>query len=137
MERIRTGRTFGTWLDSLRRVWRRDKDEIRTERSFDLKGKLSMQQQEALFALRQSAGYSTLLDVIEMACIEQETRLINVDVTEPERIIAEHRMAKAFWQIFVALQKKVEYECNEYVGLSDKEEHHDADLDEVDEITGL
>lgn len=87
-------------------------EEIRDERTQGLQERLSPAQRSALLQIRYTPGYEAILDVMEMACIEQETRLINVEVDKPETIVAEHRMAKAFWQVFTAVQKKIEAEIN-------------------------
>jgi hypothetical protein len=85
-------------------------EDIRDERTHGLKDHLTPSQRARLLSLRRSDGYEVLLDLMEMCCIEQETKLINVDVKDESGIIAEHRMAKAFWQVFTSLQKKVEVE---------------------------
>jgi hypothetical protein len=95
-----------------------------------LKSKLSTGQQQALYQLSEHPGYAVLLDVMEMACIEQDTRLINTDAAKPEDVLNEHRMSKTFWQIFVAVQKKVAYEREEYLGTLEKEAAGDVETDE-------
>ena len=107
----RTLRRFVSFLNS-----KLDDGAVRQPNTAGLRSKLNRSQQHALYLLSESAGYQTLLDVIEMACVEQDTRLINTDAAHPEDVLNEHRMSKAFWQIFVAIQKKVEYERGEYLG---------------------
>jgi hypothetical protein len=85
-------------------------DEIRDERTHGLRDHLTPSQRARLLTLQRSDGWEVLLDLMEMCCIEQETKLINVEVKDESGIIAEHRMAKAFWQVFTSLQKKVAVE---------------------------
>jgi hypothetical protein len=67
-----------------------------------------------LLAMRESESWPDLLDVMEMVCIEKETDLINTDPAEPERVLANHKMAKAAWQIFTYMQEKVDGEIALY-----------------------
>lgn len=87
-------------------------DQVRTERSYGMQGHLDAGQRASLLQVRNMPGYEVLLDLIEKLCIEQETKLINTETTAERDIIAEHRMAKAFWQIFAGLQKQVNREIN-------------------------
>jgi hypothetical protein len=89
----------------------------RSERTHGLKSEPDMGEKQALYNLLNSPAWPILLDVLERSCIEQETRLINCDVADTERIIAEHRMSKAFWQIFVQMQKTVVNAAREFAGL--------------------
>lgn len=104
-----------------------------------LRSKLTRMQQGHLYNLSEQPGYQVLLDVIEMACVEQDTNLINADPAEPEKVLTAHMMSKAFWQIFVAIQKKVEYEREEFLAVRRTAETADEPTDEeVDsEILGL
>lgn len=90
--------------------------EPRTERSHGLKATVRRDEQQALFNLVNTAAWPVLLDVIERCCIQQETRLINCDVADDKAILAEHRMSKAYWQIFVGMQKEVLHHAREFAG---------------------
>lgn len=92
-------------------------EPIRTERTHGIGQRLDASQRASLLQVRYTPGYEILLDLIEQICIEQETRLINQEARDEEGIVAEHRMAKAFWQVFVTLQTKVEVEIAIHLGL--------------------
>jgi|GEM_PF-2970961 len=116
-----------------------DGKQMRQPNTAGLRSKLTKMQQGHLYQLSEQPGYQVLLDVIEMACVEQDTKLINTDPAEPETVLAEHRMSKAFWQIFVAIQKKVEYEREEFLAVRRQAEAPDDVTDEEtdSEIMGL
>lgn len=84
--------------------------EIRTERTFGVTAELEPQQRRNLLSLLNSEVYPDLLDVLEMVCIEMETRLINTDAAEESAVLANHKMAKAAWQIFTHMQEKIDME---------------------------
>lgn len=88
---------------------------IRTERRFGVTGELSALQRRNLFNVRNSDGWSDVLDVMEMCCIEMETKLINTEPAEEADVLANHRMAKAAWQIFTHLQAKIDDEISLYL----------------------
>lgn len=89
--------------------------EMRTERSFGVTASLRPQQRMHLLAFRNSEVYPDVLDVIEMVCIETETVLINTDPANETEVLANHKMAKAAWQMFVHLQEKIDSEANLYL----------------------
>ena len=89
--------------------------EIRTERSFGVTSTLKPIQRRNLMALRNSEVWPDLLDVIEMVCIETETILINTDPASEAEVLANHKMAKSAWQMFVHLQEKVDSEIKTYL----------------------
>lgn len=107
-------------------------EAIRTERTHGLREHLNASQRSSLLQVRHMPGYDVLLDLMEKACIEQETRLINVEVDQAETIVAEHRMAKAFWQVFTSLQKKVETEIAIQLGLDDETAARRSEADNYD-----
>jgi hypothetical protein len=111
--------------------------EIRTERTHGLKDQLSSRGRAGLVSIRHSDGYEALLDLMEMCCVEQETRLINVEVENTEKVVAEHKMSKAFWQVFVGLQKKVEVEIALHLGLLEDQQQRKQAADEYDETQQL
>jgi hypothetical protein len=135
---IRKGRTLRSVLNFLQGN-RADGKVTRQPNTAGLRSKLSKMQQGHLYQLSEQPGYQVLLDVIEMACVEQDTKLINADPAQPETVLSEHRMSKAFWQIFVAIQKKVEYEREEFLAIRMKENAPEAVPDEEtdQEILGL
>jgi hypothetical protein len=104
--------------------------EIRTARSHGVREKLNSGERTALIQIRSMPGYEVLLDLMEMSCIEQESKLINTPVDRPDSVLAEHRMSKAFWQVFQAVQKKVEFEIALQLGM---EADRKAAMDEGDE----
>jgi hypothetical protein len=108
-------------------------DEIRKARTHGLRERLDPADRGHLLQIRFMPGYEVLLDLIEMACIEQETRLINVPVEDESTIVAEHKMAKAFWQVFQALQRKVNTEVNFQMQLEEESKVNRDDLDNFDE----
>jgi hypothetical protein len=90
-------------------------NDIRTERRFGVTGELTAEQRRNLFGIRNDAGWPDVLDVMEMCCIEMETRLINTEPAAEKDVLANHRMAKAAWQIFTHLQAKIDEEISLYL----------------------
>jgi len=88
---------------------------IRTERSFGVTSTLRPIQRRNLMAFRNSEVYPDVLDVIEMVCIETESVLINTDAANESEVLANHKMAKAAWQMFVHLQEKIDEEIKSYL----------------------
>lgn len=89
--------------------------ELRTERTFGVTAELKPRQRQNLLAFRNSEVYEDVLDVMEMVCIETESALINTDPAEEAAVLANHRMAKAAWQLFVHMQEKIEKESKLYL----------------------
>jgi hypothetical protein len=88
---------------------------IRTERRFGVTAELTTPQRRNLFTVRNSEGWSDVLDVMEMCCIEMESKLINTEPAAEADVLANHRMAKAAWQIFTHLQAKIDDEISLYL----------------------
>lgn len=95
--------------------------EIRTERSFGVTAELKPAQRRNLLALRNSEVYPDLLDVLEMVCIETETNLINTDAADESAVLANHKMAKAAWQLFTHMQEKIESESKLFLASQAKQ----------------
>jgi hypothetical protein len=89
--------------------------EIRTERSFGVTGELRPMQRQHLLAFLNSEVYPDVLDVLEMVCIETETKLINTEPANEAEVLANHRMAKAAWQMFTHMQEKIAIEAAAYL----------------------
>lgn len=89
--------------------------ETRTERTFGVTAELKPIQRRNLLNLRNSEVYPDLLDVIEMVCIETETQLINTDAADEKAVLANHKMAKAAWQMFTHMQEKIDDEVKLYL----------------------
>lgn len=87
---------------------------IREERRFGVTSQLQPHQRMHLLAMRESDAWPDLLDVMEMVCIERETDLINTDPADKERVLENHKMAKAAWLIFTHMQLKVDAEISLY-----------------------
>jgi hypothetical protein len=90
-------------------------EAIRSERRFGVTAELTPLQRRNLFQIRSSEVWPDLLDVMEMCCIEIETQLINTAAEREAEVLANHKMAKAAWQIFTHLQEKVDKEISLYV----------------------
>jgi hypothetical protein len=90
-------------------------DTIRSERTFGVTSELQPTQRRNLLNLQRSEIYPDLLDVMEMCCIEMETRLINTDAADEAAVLANHKMAKAAWQIFTHMQNKIDSETKLYL----------------------
>jgi hypothetical protein len=88
---------------------------IRDERSFGVTAQLKPTQRRNLLSLQRSEVYPDLLDVMEMCCIEIETRLINTDAADEPAVLANHKMAKAAWLIFTHMQETIERETKLYL----------------------
>jgi hypothetical protein len=82
----------------------------RTERRFGVTAKQTPNAIARLYALRLSETWEDLLDVMEQVCIEIESTLINTDADCEAEVLANHKMSKAAWQLFVHMQRKVD-EC--------------------------
>jgi hypothetical protein len=95
--------------------------ETRTERSFGVTSELRPIQRRNLLNLRNSEVYPDLLDVLEMVCIETETKLINTDAADEAAVLANHKMAKAAWQIFIHMQEKIDDEAKLYLASQAKQ----------------
>ena len=80
---------------------------IRITRTLGVNPQLTENDRYLLMQLTYVPGYTVLLDIFEQACIEQETKLLNADVAAPATVLAEHMLAKAFWQCFVSIQKRI------------------------------
>lgn len=89
--------------------------DIRTERSFGVTGELRPVQRAHLLAFVNSEVYPDVLDVMEMVCIEMETKLINTEPEDEAAVLANHRMAKAAWQIFTHMQTKISTEASTHL----------------------
>lgn len=90
-------------------------EAIRTERRFGVTGTLTTQARRNIMQMRNSPEWQDILDVMEMCCIEIETRLINTDAESELEVLANHKMAKAAWQIFTHLQEKIDLEISHYL----------------------
>jgi hypothetical protein len=88
---------------------------IRNERTFGVTSELKPIQRRNLLNLQRSEVYPDLLDVLEMCCIETETNLINTDAADEAAVLANHKMAKAAWQIFTHMQDKIDSEAKLYL----------------------
>ena len=95
--------------------------EIRTERTFGVTAELRPIQRRNLLNLRNSEVYPDLLDVLEMVCIETESILINTDAADEPAVLANHKMAKAAWQIFAHMQEKIDLEAKLYIASQAKQ----------------
>lgn len=96
-------------------------EAIRTERTFGVTSELRPAQRRNLLAFRNSEVYPDVLDVLEMVCIETETKLINTEPDDESAVLANHRMAKAAWQMFTHMQEKIESEAALYLRSVDKQ----------------
>jgi hypothetical protein len=95
--------------------------EIRTERTFGVTAELRPIQRRNLLSLRNSEVYPDLLDVLEMVCIETETRLINTDAADESAVLANHKMAKAAWQLFTHMQERIDAEAKLFMSSQAKQ----------------
>jgi L-lactate utilization protein LutC len=89
--------------------------EPRTERRFGVTAKLTPNAVARLYSLRLSETWQDLLDVMEQVCIETETELINTDAEQEQKVLANHKMSKAAWQVFMHMQRKVDECLNTYL----------------------
>jgi hypothetical protein len=82
----------------------------RTERRFGVTARPSQGSVARLYSLRISEVWDDLLDVMEQVCIEVESKLINTDAEQELEVLANHKMSKASWMVFIHMQEKVD-EC--------------------------
>jgi hypothetical protein len=59
--------------------------------------------------------------VLEMVCIEKESMLLNTDAADEPAVLANHKMAKAAWQIFTHMQEKIDTEAKLYMASQAKQ----------------
>lgn len=71
--------------------------------------------------LLNSEIYPDLLDVLEMVCIETESALINTDPADESAVLANHKMAKAAWQLFIHMQDKIAAEAKLFLSSQQKQ----------------
>jgi hypothetical protein len=90
-------------------------ETIRTERRFGVTSQLTQLQRSRLTYLVQSETWSDVLDVLEMACIEIETDLINTPAEDEAAVLANHKLSKAAWKIFEQMQDKILAESSRYM----------------------
>ncbi|HEY2351068.1 MAG TPA: hypothetical protein VGH83_01075 [Candidatus Acidoferrum sp.] len=62
---------------------------------------------ELLAQLSMDPRYDALVNVMERACIELDTGLVNVSTAEPEAVLGAHCVSKAAWLFFIYVQKQV------------------------------
>jgi hypothetical protein len=88
--------------------------EIRTERRVGVTAKVTASAARNLYALAHSETWPDLLDVLERCCIEIETVLINTDPSEKMKVLENHKLSKAAWMMFEAMQEKIIAAGNTY-----------------------
>lgn len=96
------------------------------------------EQRMALAAIADKPGYEVLLDLMENACIKQETILLNVEAEKDAEVLAQHKISKAMWLFFVRLQKEVQQELAALTAEAppqppSEQEEQDAMLDPIRE----
>ncbi len=96
-------------------------EPIRTERRFGVTAQLTAEARRNIMQIRNGPEWQDVLDVLEMCCIEQETRLINTDPEQELEVLANHKMAKAAWQMFTHMQQKIDLEISLYLSGITKE----------------
>lgn len=89
-------------------------EAVRTERRVGVTGELRPIQRRNLMSLRHSEVWDDLLDLMEMACIEKETELINTDPADKEQVLARHIVAKTMWVTFAHMQERIDVEIALY-----------------------
>jgi hypothetical protein len=87
----------------------------RTERRFGVTADLSPGAVARLYSLRISETWEDLLDVMEQVCIEVESKLINTAPENSDEVLANHKMTKAAWMLFVHMQERVDASLNTYL----------------------
>ena len=86
----------------------------RTQRTLSVRDQtFSPEKLQRIARLALDTGYEDLLDIMEMACIQQETALINTPVEQADRVLGEHCLAQASWQFFTYVQKQVQNAYNQ------------------------
>jgi hypothetical protein len=90
-------------------------EAIRTERRFGVTSQLTHEARRNLYVIRNQEGWPDVLDVMEMCCIELETKLINTEPSQKEDVLANHQTAKTAWLIFTHLQEKLDEQISLYL----------------------
>jgi hypothetical protein len=85
--------------------------EIRTDRRWGVTSHFDNSDRQKLIQLRNSEAWPVLLDVFEQSLIEMESAYINLSVSDPQAVLANHSKLQAGWQMFTHFQQKIEEEC--------------------------
>lgn len=90
-----------------------------------------------LTSIRTHPGYQVLLNVMEQICQVAETELLKLDPVRvtTQQIAAQQSTARAQRIFFERVQKRIEYEINESLGVP--QTHGDPDLDDPRTIERL
>jgi hypothetical protein len=82
--------------------------KLRTTRSLKVTElEIAAPEKEQLAQLYLDPRYDALLDVMERACIQLDTALVNAPTGEPESVLGAHCVSKAGWLFFTYVQKQV------------------------------
>lgn len=73
-------------------------------------------QRNHLYQLTLHQGWPVLLQLMEMFCLVQDAALYSVDPGDERKVIAEHRIGLATWNLYDKVQNQVKYEVNELLG---------------------
>jgi hypothetical protein len=87
----------------------------RIERSQAVKTTLSEEKRAALFEVVQMRGYGVILELMQACCILQDATLVNVEPGLEKKIVAEHGITVAKWEMFDWIQKQVEKEVHTHL----------------------
>ena len=68
---------------------------------------ISNEERAHLAQLAMDPRYESLLSVMERACIQLDTAMINCSSGEPESVLGAHCVSKAGWLLFTYFQKQV------------------------------
>jgi hypothetical protein len=79
----------------------------RLERVKPLELALTNDQRMQLMATAQSPGYLILLKLMETICIMQEIKNSDIEPGDEKKIVAEHGITVAKWEMFKAVQEQV------------------------------
>jgi len=82
-------------------------EEKRIECRVGVTEKVTARAAQNLYVLCHSETWPDLLDVLEAACIEIETRLINFDPADKAKVLEHHKFSKAAWVIFETMQDRI------------------------------
>jgi hypothetical protein len=88
----------------------------------------------ALSELSQGPYYPHLLDLMERACIEMDTALINTPAADPEAVLGAHAISAAAWKFFTYIQRAVQNAHNQHTAIEPEPPEPPSEEDRIQGI---
>jgi hypothetical protein len=88
---------------------------LKREQRKPAKTTLSQGKRQALLQIVNTQGYAVILELLEMECVLQDATLMGIDPADEKKVLAEHRVGIAKWELFAEIQRQIEHEVKELV----------------------